>query len=235
MSKMRVAILQPYLFPYYLYWRLIRRADLFVIFDNVNFKKKGYINRNYSFIDGTRKRFNLELQKASQNKLISEIDICKNQKKLRDFLQNQYKNTHNFNHVFPMLEEILSCNDLNLALFLENSIKKICSYLDIQTPIVLASSLQAEYHDLNGQGKILSLCRLLGANEYLNLPGGRELYDKFDFKRNNIRLNFIDPLDADIIPSQVNNKRECSIIDLIMNVSQNSLVEFFGHTEIHNR
>ena len=123
---------------------------------------------------------------------------------------------------------MLSYNNLNLAFFLENSIRVICDYMDIRTRIISASSLQAEYHDLRGQDKILFLCKLLGANEYLNLPGGRVLYDKLAFKSNNVNLKFISPLAEKIIPSHVNSFHECSIIDLMMNIPEKSLIDFFA-------
>jgi len=224
----RAAIMQPYLFPYYLYWSLIQQVDIFVVFDNVNFKKKGFINRNYSFNDGTKKRFTLELQKSSQNKLISEIDICTDQGKLLFFFKSQYKCCPYFDQVFPFLEDILSFRDGNLTSFLSNSIQKICDYLDIRTNIILASSLQTQYHDLKGQEKILSICNLLGANEYLNLPGGRNLYDKSEFNMRNIDLSFVAPYDSDSVSNMVNNFQECTIVDLMMNVPQKKLINFFN-------
>ena len=115
--------MQPYLFPYYLYWFLIQQVDIFVIFDNVNFKKKGFINRNYSFNDGIKKRFTLELQKSSQNKLISDINMCLGQEKLISFLQSQYKSCPNFHQVF-LFSDIFSFNNVNLAYFLATQSKK---------------------------------------------------------------------------------------------------------------
>ena len=220
--------MQPYLFPYYLYWLLIQQTDTFVIFDNVNFKKKGFINRNYSFNDGTKKRFTLELQKSSQNKLIGEINLCIGQDKLISFMRNQYKSCPNFHQVFPFLEDILLFRNVNLAFFLANSIQKTCDYLDIRTKVVLASSLLSQYHNLKGQDKILSICKLLGANEYLNLPGGRVLYDKSEFNMRNIDLDFLAPCDGEEVSNMVNNFQECTIVDLIMNVPRKTLIDFFN-------
>lgn len=227
-SQMKVAIMQPYLFPYHLYWRLVQEVDVFVIFDNVNFRKKGFINRNYSYNDGTQKRFTLSLQKVSQNKLINEIDICSDQTRLKSFLRCQYNSCVNFNHVWPILDDILSFKDSNLASFLENSIKTICDYMEIRTRIISASSLQSDYTDLRGQDKILCLCKLLGANEYLNLPSGKLLYDKSTFKSNNLNLEFISPFSDKIMPGQVNSFHACSVIDLMMNIPQKSLINYFA-------
>ena len=225
---MKVAIMQPYLFPYYLYWKLIKEVDVFVIYDNVNFKKRGFINRNYSFHSGTKKRFTLSLQKASQNKLINEINICQNQDELKCFLKRHYERCRNFDDAWPIFDKILSQDDLNLAVFLENSIKILCNYLCIRTKIISASSLKSEQYNLKGQDRILYLCKLLGANQYLNLPGGKNLYDVKDFKNNNIELDFLSPVTDELINIKVDNFQECSIVDLIMTASNSSLIDFFS-------
>ena len=222
--------MQPYLFPYYLYWKLIERVDIFVIYDNVNFKKKSFINRNYSFNNNAKVRFTLPLQKASQNKLINEINICQNQDKLIRFLENQYKKSMHFNDIWPIIEDIFSQNETNLAAFLDYSIRNICNYLDIHTEIILASSLKGEHGNLKGQNKILYICKQLGASEYFNLPGGRDLYDATDFQNCNIKLEFLSPLSKTKISNEFIYFQECSIIDLIMNVEK-SLTNFIEASE----
>ena len=117
---------------------------------------------------------------------------------------------------------------MNLAFFLANSIQKTCDYLDIRTKVVLASSLLSQYHNLKGQDKILSICKLLGANEYLNLPGGRVLYDRSEFNMRNIDLDFLAPCDGEEVSNMVNNFQECTIVDLIMNVPRKTLIDFFN-------
>ena len=79
---MTLAIMQPYLFPYIGYWQLINAVDTFVIYDDVNYINKGYINRNSILVDGKAQQFTLELINASQNKLINEIEVGNNSKKL---------------------------------------------------------------------------------------------------------------------------------------------------------
>ena len=81
---MTVAIMQPYLFPYIGYWQLIHAVDTFVIFDDVNYIKKGYINRNNILVNGQKQTFTLELMSASQNKLINDIDIGNNIEKVME-------------------------------------------------------------------------------------------------------------------------------------------------------
>ena len=79
---MTLAIMQPYIFPYIGYWQLINAVDVFVIFDDVSYIKKGYINRNSILLNGQGQRITLELIGASQNKLINEIEIRGNSKKI---------------------------------------------------------------------------------------------------------------------------------------------------------
>ena len=70
---MKVAIMQPYFFPYIGYWKLINAVDIFVIYDDVNFIKGGYINRNNILNNGNSQLITLELIGSSQNKRINEI------------------------------------------------------------------------------------------------------------------------------------------------------------------
>ena len=79
---MKISIMQPYFLPYISYWQLIYAVDLFIIFDDVNFIKKGFINRNTILVKGKPHRFSLELNQSSQNKKINEIDVVNNFKKL---------------------------------------------------------------------------------------------------------------------------------------------------------
>ncbi len=112
---MIVAIMQPYLFPYIGYWQLIKAVDTFVIFDDVNYINKGYINRNSILISGKSQKFTLELVSASQNKLINEIEVGNNSKKLLKTIEMAYKKAPYFYDVFLMIEDILNNKEKNLA------------------------------------------------------------------------------------------------------------------------
>ena len=71
---MKVAIMQPYLFPYIGYYQLIKAVDSFVLLDDVNYIKKGWINRNRILLNGSPHLFTMPLEKASQNK--KNCDLC---------------------------------------------------------------------------------------------------------------------------------------------------------------
>lgn len=192
---MKLAIMQPYFLPYIGYWQLINAVDTFVIFDDVNFIKKGYINRNSILAGGKPQQFTLELIGASQNKLINEIEVGNNSKKLLKTIEMSYKKSPYFDAIFPIIEDILNYEEKNLAKFIAGSLEKISSYLDIDTKFIYSSDIKKD-NTLKAQDKILDICKKLDASSYINAIGGQELYDNKKFEEQNIQLNF---LNAEIV------------------------------------
>lgn len=182
--------MQPYFFPYIGYFQLICSSDAFVIFDDVNFIKKGWINRNRILSAGEPKLITLELIGASQNKLIKQLSIGNNNKKLLKSIQYNYAKAPYFKTVYPLIEEILSFPESNLAKYLENSLKKVCDYLQIETNWYISSTLDKQ-NTLTGENRILNICEVMNAKHYINLPGGRNLYNTSSFKNSGIELSFI--------------------------------------------
>ncbi len=212
---MKLAIMQPYFFPYIGYWQLLNAVDVFVIFDDVNFKKKGYINRNTILINSHSKLITLELLKASQNNLINEISIGSNSKKLLKTIEMSYKKAPYFDTCFPIIEEILKQREQNLANFLAMSIKTIADYLQIKTKIIYSSKIEKNKH-LKAQDKIIDVAKSLKAKYYINLINGQSLYNKHAFKQERIELSFMKTefekykqFDNQFVPS-------LSIIDILM-------------------
>src|SRR5690606_3799363 len=100
---MKIAIMQPYLFPYLGYFQLINAVETFVFYDDVNFIKRGWINRNQILVDNKAALFTVPLKKASQNKLINEIDMAIDEKWLSQFfktIEQNYKNAPYFDDTF---------------------------------------------------------------------------------------------------------------------------------------
>jgi len=139
---MTVAIMQPYLFPYIGYWQLIDAVDTFVILEDVNFINKGYINRNSILVNGKSQQFTLELISRSQNKLINEIEIGNNSKKLLKTIEMSYKKAPYFKTIFPVIEDILNQKEKNLAKFIGYSLQKVSSYLEIDTQFIYSSNIK---------------------------------------------------------------------------------------------
>lgn len=189
---MNIGIMQPYLFPYIGYFQLIRAVDLFVVYDNIKYTKKGWINRNRLLQNDKDVIFSLPLKNDSDS-----LDVCKrelaadfNCDKLLNQIKGAYLRAPYFDQAFPVIERILRFEDRNLFRFLHNSLVDTCNYLDIDTEIRVSSAIAID-HSLKKQDKVLALCKALGARTYVNAIGGMELYSKEAFYDNGIELKFI--------------------------------------------
>ena len=187
---MTLGIMQPYFMPYIGYWQLMAAVDTYVIYNDVNYIKKGWINRNNILVNNDKQMFTISLNGASQNKLINEITIADDFTKFCKTIRMAYHKAPYYNDVMALLDMILSYQSCNLADFIANSIKLVCEYLDIQTKIIMSSDIEKD-NSLKGQNKILEICKLLNADTYYNAIGGQELYDKSVFEKENITLYFL--------------------------------------------
>lgn len=212
---MKLAIMQPYLFPYLGYFHLIRAVDAFVVYDDVNFIKGGWINRNYVLGREQKQLVTLPLRGASPNKLINEVQVGDRQDKLLETIRHTYAKAPQFCLVFPLLESILHYPERNLAGFLENSLRQLCGYLGLAPAWHVSSSLPKD-NDLRGQDKVLAICEQLGANHYINVPGGRALYDTEAFARRGLQLSFIQPRCVEYRQFSKPFVPDLSIVDVMM-------------------
>ena len=211
--------MQPYFVPYIGYWQLLNVVDKYVIYDDVNFIKGGWINRNRIIVGDRVNYFNIPMHGASSNKLINEIGVDNTPtiiaKNLR-VLISAYSKAPYFDEVYPLLEKILNCGLSTLSSYIINSIRIISNYLDIQTELIISSELKKD-NDLKGQSKVLEICDLLKATEYINAIGGKSLYSFTDFNKRGICLKFLKTAD-DISYLQFTGEfiPNLSIIDVMM-------------------
>lgn len=215
---MKLGIMQPYFLPYIGYWQLLNAVDRYVIYDDVNFIKGGWINRNRMLINGEASLFNIQMQGASPNKLINEIEVSKNaiwKKKLLKTIQNTYSKAPFYEDVYRVLESIINYDESNLAKYLENSIKQICTYLNIETDIIISSDI-IKNNDLKSQDKVIEICKKLDAQEYYNAIGGEELYSKGDFEKENLQLKFLKTKNIKYKQFNDNFIANLSIVDVMM-------------------
>ncbi len=223
--------MQPYFFPYIGYWQLINAVDTFVIFDDVNYIKKGYINKNSILISNEPKNIVLELLKVSQNKLINEIEVGNNTNKILKTIQRTYSKAPYYNDVYPILEKILMQKEKNLAKFIGNSIQIISFYLNINTHYIYSSSIEKN-ESLKSQEKIIDISNKMDAKIYINAIGGMKLYEKEKFTDNNIKLKFIKSGLSSY--SQFENKfiPNLSIIDIMMFNDVNEIKKMLDNYEL---
>ena len=187
---MKLAIMQPYFMPYIGYFQTMAAVDTYVVYDDVQYIKGGWVSHNYLLVGGKKQMFSIQLKGASPNKLFNEVEIGDNFKKLTHLLQLNYCKAPYYGEGMPVLQEIFSYDDHNLARFLWNSYRKLFEYLEIDTNIILSSSIGKD-NSLRGKDKVLAICNALGADTYLNAIGGQELYDKAEFAANGVNLHFV--------------------------------------------
>ena len=194
---MRLAVMQPYIFPYLGYYQLVNAVDTFVFFDDVNFINKGWINRNNILAQNDAYRFTVPLKKASQNKLINEIELNEYPKWSKDFLKmitQNYKKAPCFPFFYDWLEKFFARDFLLVSELAAESVKGIATLLDLPTKFLLSSTLSYNVgNDMNGQDKVLSICRLLEAKTYINPKTAESLglYDSEKFREEGRDLRFI--------------------------------------------
>ena len=215
---MKVGIMQPYFLPYIGYWQLINAVDKYVIYDDVNFIKGGWINRNRILMNNEPKLFNIQMQGASPNKLINQIEILPNnvwKEKLLKTIENCYRKSPYYNEVYPIIEDIIKFDEKNLSKYIENSIMKICEYLDIKTKLITSSTINKN-NELKGQDKVIEICKILGASEYYNAIGGQSLYSYGDFENSGIKLSFLQTDKVEYNQFNDDFIANLSIIDVMM-------------------
>lgn len=194
----KIAIMQPYFFPYPWYFKLIDTVDIFVFLDDVNYIKRGYINRNK--IRNRRHTIDIRipLSKSSQNKRINNIkinDYTQFKAGLLKTYQMCYSRSNYFMNANELLDNTLcSFTGVTVSDFNIHSTKKIMSYLGIATNTLRSSAL-SNSKLVRGEDRLFDICKQIGAFNYYNLPGGRELYSYDRFAENNISLNFLEESD----------------------------------------
>ncbi len=234
---MKIGIMQPYLFPYIGYWQLIGAVDEFVILDDVNFIKRGYINRNNLLVNGMPKLFSIPIASASQNKLIMETRLLFDKKEKDRFmkmLEFSYKKAPEYINVIPLIENIIYNSEEDLTEYIRYQLFAICDYLGIKTDICRSSELKKN-NQFCAQERIIEICRRKGADIYINPSGGRKLYDHRTFQDNGIELFFLDVDTGRICYRQFNEHfvENLSIIDVMMFNKVENIKKFLGEYELN--
>lgn len=213
---MKLAIMQPYLFPYLGYWQLIDSVDKFVIYDDVNYIKQGYINRNSILEKGVSKFITLETKGASSFVKINEVMVGGNRLKFLKTIQQNYSKAPYFAKRFDLLRELFDFSEESLARFVGNTIQVI-SYevLGVATDFVYSSDIKKN-DALNGPDKVIEICKINQASHYINAIGGKELYSPEAFKKNGLQLSFIKMLPISYRQFGIEFVPNLSIIDVMM-------------------
>lgn len=232
---MKVAIMQPYFFPYIGYFQLINAVDKFVIYDNIEYTKKGWINRNRILKEGFDLMISLPLKKDSDFLFVNQRyladDWSKSKLKLINSIKESYRKAPHFEVTFSLVQEIFNDSNSNLFEFILHSVRQTCKFIGIETEIIVSSTLDYN-NELKSEEKVIAICKSIEATQYINSIGGVELYNKNNFSDQGIELNFIKS--KPIIYNQFKNEFVpwLSIIDVMMFNSKEVVSDFLNQKEL---
>jgi hypothetical protein len=223
---MNIAIMQPYLFPYLGYYQLVNTVDEFVFFNDVNFIKKGWINRNQLLAKNETWTFTIPLIGASQNKLICDTQIMDRkewQPKLFKSIEMSYAKAPFYNEVMSVLNNTIAADFDTIDKMAASSISEVFVYLGVAKKFHFSSELN---YDRTGGGsdKIMSICKLLKTTGYINPENGKGLYSQSEFKANDLQLQFIQK--STVSYSQFEHKEfkdNLSMLDVLMHNSKEQI------------
>jgi hypothetical protein len=209
--------MQPYIFPYLGYFQLLAAVDLFVVYDNIKYTKKGWINRNRFLQNGRDVTFTIPLKAGSDYLDIRDREVAAafDREKLLNQIRDAYRRAPYFEDTFAFVERVLRHDDRNLFGFLQHSLAATCSHLGIGTKMVVSSAVEVD-PELKAQARVLATCEAMDATTYINATGGVGLYSRDAVLERGVELRFIrsnpviySQFDAEFVPS-------LSIVDVMM-------------------
>jgi hypothetical protein len=200
---LRAAIMQPYLFPYLGYYQLGAAAERFVALDDVDWMIGGWINRNrllsangsHWFTLPVGSGFGLPIRAVEPDRRRYPFWRAK----LLRSLGFDYASAPHRSAVLSLvgdampeaLADGMSAADLALA-----SLRAVFEHLQMPFDPLRSSALMPVEAGVGGTQRVLALCQRLGANAYLNAPGGRDLYDRSEFEAAGLDLRFVEAGEA---------------------------------------
>lgn len=231
---MRLAIMQPYFFPYIGYFQLIKSIEKFIFYDDVAYIKQGWINRNKILLNGQEHLFTLKLNGSSSYKPINEIKLYNQNEKVLKTIIQAYSKAPLFEEVFPLIHDVFAETNesMSISKIAEKSIKKVSQYLNLEAVYESSSEVYSFTKNLKKEDRLIAICKVNDAKIYINSIGGSTLYDKKTFSKNGINLLFI----KNTFPKykQFNNNfiSGLSIIDVMMFNSKEKISSMLNQFEL---
>lgn len=230
---MIVSIMQPYFFPYIGYFQLIHASDVFVLYDDVQYKR-GWINRNRILLNGADRWLTYPVTQGSATSAICNrtyVHGLRDREHLLHVLEEYYRYARYFDSVYALVAKCLEYSDPGVASFNANLIRTVADYLGIQTEMHRSSDLSLP-DNFRGQDRIIEICRRFSADTYVNPPGGTHLYSADVFDDYNMRLRFLNPVLRRYSQGSANFVPALSIIDVMMFNSKDEIGEMLNEFEL---
>ena len=220
-SKMKVGIMQPYFFPYIGYFQLINVVDRFILFDDVQYIRHGWINRNKILkpVEG-QQYIQMPLAPHNRDTLIKNINVKDGnewKEKILRQIEHYKKKAPFYPQVCRLLMQCFESTEPNIARLNGFFLARVLNYLGIDFKIEISSTMNFDYSNVNDAGEwALRISEQLGASEYINPPGGIAIFEKIKFEKSNIKLSFIHPLFKEYSQHRSTFEPGLSIIDVLM-------------------
>ncbi|WP_319525635.1 WbqC family protein [uncultured Desulfosarcina sp.] len=231
---MKLAVMQPYFFPYIGYFQLLNFVDKWVVFDDTQFINKGWINRNrilHPEINKEWQYITIPLKNRKQTDRIDNIEIFESgkwKKEILGKLSAYRKKAPFYNNVLALIKECLSFKETNLSKFVVHTLQLTADYLSIKTPMCIQSHLHFDLSCIDHPGQwVLRIAEQIGATEYINPHGGAKIYREDEFDRSGINLRFLKPKLRSYSQQQTPFIPGLSVIDVMMWNSVNEIKEVF--------
>ena len=193
-----MAIMQPYLFPYLGYWALMNEADEFMLFDPVQYIRKGWMNRNRVLKNGGGIKYvGLTVNKSPRETLIKEIVVSDLSEQTKSLIRNlDYYRTKapHYNSVVELVRQSLNTSSTLLSEIILHSLRAVNDYVGLGTKFSIYSHENIIHPEPHLPGDwALYITKALGVERYINPPGGKEIFDTLRFKEAGIELVYLQP------------------------------------------
>lgn len=188
--------MQPYFFPYLGYFGLIASTDRWIVFDPVQYIRKGWVNRNRVLKNGGGEKYiGVTMADHSRETLLKDMRLAPEPDRFDRIVRHLdfYRSVRapHYHGVIALLEECFAPGEEALVPFLTRSLRITCEHLGIPFGYEVYSAMDLDHEKAQHPGDwALHICRALGAGSYVNPPGGRAIFDKARFAEAGIRLLF---------------------------------------------
>lgn len=210
-----IAVMQPYIFPYLGYYQLVNISDTFILYDDVNFIKGGYINRNNILVDRAAQRFTLPVPGASSNKKICELSFSPDTKKILKTISQAYSKAPFYSDVYPLIETVLQKEERRISSVCQEGIKSVFDYLGIDKKIIKSTDLTYD-RGASPADRLIEMTKSFDDSVYVNSIGGQALYDKGYFDTRGVELKFMKMKSVQYSQAECEFIPNLSMIDVLM-------------------
>lgn len=179
--------------PWKGYFDLLRSSDVFVVFDEVQYTKRDWRNRNKLICKSGPKWLTIPVKtKKKYNQKISETEVLNDNWVIDhlNFMENNYRKANFFDEYYPIIKKIIiDSQDKYLSKINIRIIKNLLYLLDINVEIIHSSQFDL---DEEKNDKLISICNQLNISNYITGPSALNYIDKKKFIDSNISLSIFE-------------------------------------------